>query len=211
MDWTSLAVEKFVYWTQYARNDVGYLSNRAKDEASCMTKKAELKDKDAAEAKKSIDTVNSFEWKSTQAHQQFAATMHNLGILISNTNQKEIYVSLLEQINCYGRFYVDIKGQCHQEEGQGNDKNIPVMNLDTDPINDHLYFDAVYHPTSRLVSEPRKDAKKLSIPQRLERLEASIGGTFVQRISMLEQCCGIVYGEGMKLEDRIDQLEQFLE
>ena len=133
-----------------------------------MTKKAELKDKDAEAIQKSIATVNSFEWKSTQAHQQFATTLHNLGILISNTYQKEIYVSLLEQINRYGRFYVDIQGQCHQEEGLGDDKNIPVMNLGTDLINDH---------------RSRKDAKKVSIPQRLERLEASIGGTFVQRIS----------------------------
>ena len=169
------------------------------DEASCMTKKAELKDKDAAEAKReSIATDTSFEWKTGEAHQQVTTTLHNLGNLISNTNQKEMYVWLLEQINRYGRFYVDIQGQCHQEEGQGNDKKAPAMNLDTNPINDHPYFDAVYNAKSRRV-------------KRLERLEASIGGTFVQRISMLEQCCGIVHGDGMKLDDRIAQLEQVLE
>ena len=179
-----------------------------------MTKKAEVKDKDTAEAKKeSIATGNSFEWKSTEAHKQVATTLHNLGILISNTNQNEIYVSLLERINRYGRFYVDIqKGQCHQEEeGQGNDKKRPAMNLDTDPINDHPYFDAVRNTKSRLVSEPQKDVRKLSIPQRLDRLEASIGGSFVQRMAVLEQYCGVVNDEGMKLEDRIARLEQVLE
>ena len=138
-----------------------------------MTKKAEVKDKDTADAKKeSIATGNSFEWKSTEAH----------------------------------------KGQCHQEEeGQGNDKKRPAMNLDTDPINDHPYFDAVCNKKkSRLVSEPQKDIRKLSIPQRLDRLEASIGGSFVQRMAVLEQYCGVVNDEGMKLEDRIAQLEQVL-
>ena len=87
-----------------------------------MTNKAELKDRDAAEAKReSIATDTSFEWKSTQAHQQDATTLHNLGILISNTNQ------LLEQINRHGRFYVDIQGLCRQEEMQGNDKKSPAM------------------------------------------------------------------------------------
>ena len=168
-----------------------------------MTNKAELIDKDAAETKReSIATDNFFEWKSTQAHQQDATTLHNLGILISNTNQ------LLEQINGHD---VDIQGLCRQEEMEGNDKKSPAMNLDTDPIDHHLYFDAVYNAKSRRVSEPRKGAEKLSIPKRLERLEASIGGTFVQRISMLEQCCGIVHGDGMKLDDRIAQLEQVLE
>ena len=177
-----------------------------------MTKKAELKDKDAAEAKReSIATDNSFEWKTGEAHQQVTTILHNLWILISNTNQKEIYVSLLEQINRYCRFYVDIQGQYHQEDWQGNDKKRPAMNLDTNPINDHPYFDAVYNAKSRRVSEPRIDAEKLSIPKRLERLEASIGGTLFQRISMLEQCCGIVHGDEMKLDDRIAQLEQVLE
>ena len=139
-----------------------------------MTNKAELKDKDAAEAKReSIATDNVFEWKSTQAHQQDATTLHNLGILISNTNQ------LLEQINRHGRFYVDIQGLCRQEEMEGNDKKSPAMNLDTDPIDHHLCFDAVYNAKSRRVSEPRKDAEKLSIPKRLERLEVfeSVGQT----------------------------------
>ena len=131
--------------------------------------------------------------------------------MISNTNQKEIYVSLLEQINRYCRFYIDIQGQYHQEDWQGNDKKRPAMNLDTNPINDHPYFDAVYNAKSRRASEPRIDAEKLSIPKRLERLEASIGGTLFQRISMLEQCCGIVHGDEMKLDDRIAQLEQDLE
>ena len=177
-----------------------------------MAKKAELKDKDAAEAKReSIATDNSFEWKTGEAHQQVTTTLHNLWILISNTNQKEMYASLLEQINRYCRFYVDLQGQYHQEDGQGNDKKRPAMNLDTNPINDHPYFDAVYNAISRRVSEPRINAEKLSIPKRLERLEASIGGTLLQRISMLEQCCGIVRGDEMKLDDRIAQLEQVLE
>ena len=108
---------------------------------SCMTKKEELKDNDAAEEKKaSIATDNSFEWKSTQAHQQVATT--------SNTNQKEIYVSLLEQINRRGRFYVDIQRLCHQEEMQGNDTKTPVMNLDTVLINNHNNSDAVKNAKS---------------------------------------------------------------
>ena len=173
-----------------------------------MTKKAELKDKETAEAKEeSIVTGDSFQWKTGEAHRQVVTTLHNLGILISNTNQKEIYVSLLERINRYGRFYVDIQGQCHEEEGQGNDKKRPAVNLDADPINDYAYFEALYNAQFRLVSEPRK----MPIPQRLERLEASIGGSFVQRMSVLEQYCGVVDGEGMKLEDRIAQLEQVLE
>ena len=177
-----------------------------------MTKKAELKDEEAAEAKEeSIVTGDSFEWKTGEAHRQVVTTLHNLGSLISNTNQKKIYVSLLERINRCGRFYVDVQGQCHQEEGQGNDKKRPTMNLDADPINDHAYFEALYNTQSRLVSEPWKDVRKLPVPQRLERLEASIGGSFVQRMSVLEQYCGVVDGEGMKLEDRIDQLEQVLE
>ena len=176
-----------------------------------MTKKAELKDKDAAEEKnESIATDNSFVWKSTQAHQQVATTLHNLGILISNTNQKEIYVSLLEQINRHGRFYVDIHGLCHEEEMQGNDKKTPAMNLDTDLINNHHSSDAVNNAKSR-VSEPWKDAKKLSIRQRLERFEASIEGTFIQWMAVLKQRCGIVHADVMKLEDRIAQLEQVLE
>ena len=161
-----------------------------------MTNKAELKDKDAAEAKKeSIATDNFFEWKSTQAHQQVATTLHSLGILISNTNQ------LLEQINRHGSFYVDTQGLCHQ------DKKTPAMNLDTDPIDHHPYSDAVKNAKSR-VSEPRE---KLSIRQRLARFEASIEGTFIQRMAVLEQRCGIVDGAVMKLEDRIAQLEQVLE
>ena len=174
-----------------------------------MTKKEELKDNDAAEAtKESIATDNSFEWKSTQAHQQVATTLHNLGILISNTNQKEIYVSLLEQINRHGRFYVDIQRLCHQEEMQGNDKKTPVMNLDTDQINNHNNSDAVNNAKS---SDPWKDTKELSIHQRLERLKTSIEGTFSQRIAVLEQRCGIVHADVMKLEDRIAQVEQVLE
>ena len=173
-----------------------------------MTKKEELKDNDAAEAtKESIATDNSFEWKSTQAHQQLVTTLHNLGILISNTNQKEIYVSLLEQINRHGRFYVDIQRLCHQEEMQGNDTKTPVMNLDTVLINNHNKSDAVNNSKSR-VSEPWKVAKKLSILQRLERFEASIEGTFSQRMAVLEQR---VHADVMKLEDRIAQLEQVLE
>ena len=176
-----------------------------------MTKKEELKDNDAAEAtKESIATDNSFEWKSTQAHQQVATTLHNLGILISNTNQKEIYVSLLEQINRHGRFYGDIQGLCHQEEMQGNDTKTPVMNLDTVRINNHNNSDAAKNAKSR-VSEPWKDAKKLSICQCLERLATSIEGTFSQRIAVLEQRCGIVHADVMKLEDRIAQLEQVWE
>ena len=56
-----------------------------------------------------------------------------------------------------------------------------------------------------------KDTGKLSISQRLERLEAAIGGTFVQQLAVLGQRRGIVYGEGMKLEDHFAQLEQVLE
>ena len=154
---------------------------------SCMTKKEELKDNDAAEAtKESIATDNSFEWKSTQAHQQLATTLHNLGILISNTNQKEIYVSLLEQINRHGRFYVDIRRLCHQEEMQGNDKKTPLMNLDTVLIKNHNNSDAVNNAKPRVL-EPWKDAKELSIRQCLERFEASIAGTFSQRMAVLEQ------------------------
>ena len=112
--------------------------------------------------------------------------MHNLGILISNTNQKEIYVSLLEQINRHGRFYVDIQRLCHQEQMQGNDTKTPVMNLDTVWINNHNNSDAVNNSKSR-VSEPWKDAKKLSIHQCLERLATSIEGTFSQQMAVLEQ------------------------
>ena len=173
-----------------------------------MTKKEELKDNDAAEAtKESIATDNSFEWKSTQAHQQVATTLHNLGILMSNTNPKEICVSLLELINRHGRFDGDIQRLCHQEEMQGNDTKTPVMNLDTDQINNHNNSDAVNDAKSR-VSEPWKVAKKLSILQRLERFEASIEGTFSQRMAVLEQR---VHADVMKLEDRIAQLEQVLE
>ena len=173
-----------------------------------MTKKEEMKDNDAAEAKKaSIATDNSFEWKSTQAHQQVATTLHSLGILMPNTNPKEIYVSLLELINRHGRFDGDIQGLCHQEEMQGNDTKTPVMNLDTVRINNHINSDAVNNSKSR-VSEPWKVAKKLSILQRLERFEASIEGTFSQRMAVLEQR---VHADVMKLEDRIAQLELVLE
>ena len=128
---------------------------------------------------------------------------------MSNTNPKEICVSLLELINRHGRFDVDIQRLCHQEEMQGNDKKTPSMNLDTDQINNHNNSDAVNNAKSR-VSEPWKDAKELSIRQRLERLETSIEGTFSQRIAVLEQRCGIVDADVMKLEDRIAQVEQVL-
>ena len=98
-----------------------------------------------------------------------------------------------------------------EEEGQGNERKRPAMNLDTDPINDYAYFEALYNAKFRLMSEPWIDVRKLPVPQHQERLEASIGGSFVQRMSVLEQYCGVVDGKGMKLEDRIAQLEQVLE
>ena len=93
---------------------------------------------------------------------------------------------MLEQINRHGRFYVDIQRLCHQEEMQGNDTKTPVMNLDTVLINNHNNSDAVKNAKSR-VSEHWKDAKELTIRQCPERFEASIEGTFSQRIAVLEQ------------------------
>ena len=57
-------------------------------------------------------------------------------------------------------------------------------------------------------AEAKKDAKKLSIRQRLEQFEASIEGTFVQWMAVLEQRCHV---DVVKLEDRIAQLEEVLE
>ena len=39
---------------------------------------------------------------------------------------KETHILLLDQISCYGHFYMEIQGLCHQEEGQGNDKKRPA-------------------------------------------------------------------------------------
>ena len=65
-----------LYWTQHSCNVIVLslaVLNRAKDEVSSMTKKAELKDKDVAESKReSVATGNSFEWKTGKGHQQVA-------------------------------------------------------------------------------------------------------------------------------------------
>ena len=308
-----------------------------------MTKKAELKDKDAAESKnESNATGNSFEWKSTEAHEQVATTLQNLGVLISNTNQ------LLEQINLYGRFHVDIEGQCHQVGVQGNDKfrtmqdmkeEIKFVSMDLEkmssledrlsigkkinalleqlgrvemcavdesnvrgrssknvkeakdetivnPVMDDKCFEHKstkthqhvvtqlhklglgvstqrqkdiylslldqinrwcraksendWHslrdvqnnhkktPSTNLendvtdseISEENRvsvvqahEEKRPSIPMRVQRLERIVGRSFIQRLDLLEECCGIVNDAtaGMKIEHRIAQLEQLLE
>ena len=147
-----------------------------------------------------------FERKSTESHQHVVTQLHKLGLWVSTATQKDIYLSLLDHINRWCR--AKSENDWHSlRDVPTNDKKSASPNLENDGT------DSTISKENRVTMVQDHEEKKSSITMRLQRLEGIVGRSFVRRLDLLEECCGIVNDEtaGMKMEHRIAQLEQLLE